>query len=122
MIQDIQIERFRGFQSLDISDFGQFNVIVGENNSGKSSLLEALLLMGNPNNPSLCMLVDGLRDWKQTKDSNDATLLFYKRQFENPITLSVDFDTIESRKIQIRLFQKYATHNREIHAQCAKKR
>lgn len=52
------------------------------------------------------MLVDGLRDWKQTKDSNDATLLFYKRQFENPITLSVDFDTIESRKIQIRLFQE----------------
>lgn len=106
MIKDIQIERFRGFQSLNISDFGQFNVIVGENNSGKSSLLEALLLMGNPNNPSLCMLVDGLRDWKQTKDSNDATLLFYKRQFEIPITLSVDFDTMENREIQIHLFQE----------------
>ncbi|MDI1449950.1 ATP-binding protein [Polyangium sp. 6x1] len=48
MFQSIEIERFRGFSRLALSDLGRVNLVVGENNTGKTSLLEALTLLANP--------------------------------------------------------------------------
>ncbi len=49
-----KIENFKRFDSFEMSNLGQFNLIVGDNNVGKTSVLEALLfdedldqLMGN---------------------------------------------------------------------------
>jgi AAA15 family ATPase/GTPase len=42
-----KIENFKNLKSVELSDIGFFNVIVGDNNVGKTSLLEALLF--NPN-------------------------------------------------------------------------
>ncbi|MGA3144697.1 MAG: AAA family ATPase [Verrucomicrobiota bacterium] len=47
MINSIHIENFRCFQKLGLKDFGKFNIIVGENGSGKTALLEAIFLPGN---------------------------------------------------------------------------
>jgi AAA15 family ATPase/GTPase len=38
-----KIENFKKFESLEVNDIGQFNLIVGDNNVGKTCLLEALL-------------------------------------------------------------------------------
>ena len=43
-INYFKIENFKRFESLEVQDIGQFNLIVGDNNVGKSSLLEALLV------------------------------------------------------------------------------
>ncbi len=42
-----KVENFKGFKSLEMDDVGQFNLIVGDNNIGKSSILEALLFNEN---------------------------------------------------------------------------
>lgn len=42
MIQELKIENFRGFESLHFQDLQQVNLIVGRNNAGKTSLLEAI--------------------------------------------------------------------------------
>lgn len=42
MINSFTIKNFRLFQTLEISRFGQVNLLVGKNNSGKTALLEAL--------------------------------------------------------------------------------
>lgn len=39
-----KVENFKKFESLEVNDIGQFNLIVGDNNVGKTCLLEALLL------------------------------------------------------------------------------
>lgn len=39
-----KVENFKKFESLEVNDIGQFNLIVGDNNVGKSCLLEALLV------------------------------------------------------------------------------
>lgn len=39
-----KVENFKKFDSLEVKDIGQFNLIVGDNNVGKTCLLEALLL------------------------------------------------------------------------------
>jgi hypothetical protein len=45
MISSFHIENYRGFSRLDMADLGQVNLIVGKNNSGKTSVLEALHLL-----------------------------------------------------------------------------
>lgn len=42
-IQYFKVENFKRFTSLELKDIGQFNLIVGDNNVGKTSVLEALL-------------------------------------------------------------------------------
>ena len=44
VLNSIQIENFRAFQHLDIRQFTRVNLVVGKNNVGKSTLLEAIRL------------------------------------------------------------------------------
>jgi AAA15 family ATPase/GTPase len=39
-----KVENFKRFESFEMKDLGQFNLIVGDNNVGKTSVLEALLI------------------------------------------------------------------------------
>lgn len=48
MFTSLDIEQFRGFAKLTLNDLGRVNLIVGKNDTGKTSLLEALTLLGNP--------------------------------------------------------------------------
>jgi AAA15 family ATPase/GTPase len=43
-----KIENFKKFDSLEVNDIGQFNLIVGDNNVGKTCLLEAMVLDTDP--------------------------------------------------------------------------
>ena len=47
-IQDITIRNFKCFEELKIEGCGQFNLILGDNNVGKTSVLEALLVDVEP--------------------------------------------------------------------------
>ncbi|MFP4581065.1 MAG: AAA family ATPase, partial [Candidatus Sumerlaeia bacterium] len=42
MISSLHIENYRCFEKFDAQDLGRVNLIVGDNNSGKTSLLEAV--------------------------------------------------------------------------------
>ena len=44
-IKSIEIIKFRGVQKLTVSDFADINLIVGDNNSGKTTFLEAIQLL-----------------------------------------------------------------------------
>ncbi|HET6426970.1 MAG TPA: AAA family ATPase, partial [Phycisphaerae bacterium] len=44
MIKSIHIENYKCFKDFDIEGLGPFNVLVGPNDSGKTALLEAILL------------------------------------------------------------------------------
>ena len=48
MLSSLEIENFKGIKSGKITDLAQVNVLVGRNNSGKSTVLDALLLMRCP--------------------------------------------------------------------------
>ena len=43
MIESINIKNFKSIQSLNV-DIGRFNVIIGENGSGKTNILEAIAM------------------------------------------------------------------------------
>lgn len=53
VLNSLEIQRFRGFRHLQIERLGRVNLIVGKNNVGKSSLLEALRLYAYRAYPTL---------------------------------------------------------------------
>lgn len=48
IIEGLRIDNFRGLNDFTIEDFSVVNIFVGANNSGKTSVLEALRLLGSP--------------------------------------------------------------------------
>lgn len=47
MLREIKINGYRGLKEMKLSDLSRINVLVGENNSGKTSILEAIQLLDN---------------------------------------------------------------------------
>ncbi|HVM51044.1 MAG TPA: AAA family ATPase [Candidatus Acidoferrum sp.] len=52
MLTSLQIKNFRGFKALRLESLKRVNIVVGQNNTGKTGLLEALaLLLQDPSKP-----------------------------------------------------------------------
>lgn len=51
MLRDLTIQNYRSFNSFQIDGLARVNLVVGMNNSGKTSLLEAVYLLVNQGNP-----------------------------------------------------------------------
>ena len=49
--KNIEIKNFRGSDHLKIDDFSRVNVFLGQNSSGKTSVLEAILMLAGMSNP-----------------------------------------------------------------------
>jgi len=60
MIESIRIENFRCYQKLELENLRRINVIVGQNASGKTALLESIFIAGG-NNPEIVIRVDAFR-------------------------------------------------------------
>jgi len=50
-LDNLTIHRFRGLRDLNLQDLGQINILVGGNNSGKTSVLEAISTYCRPLDP-----------------------------------------------------------------------
>lgn len=50
MLRSLKIENFRCFQNFELQQLGRINLLVGKNNSGKTSILEAIQLLTDKNN------------------------------------------------------------------------
>ena len=55
MIRSLRIENFRAFSRFEINPLSRINLIVGQNNAGKTSLLEALFLLSAGANPRMAL-------------------------------------------------------------------
>lgn len=87
---DFKVENYRSIKKLFISDFRQFNLIVGENNCGKSSLLEAIqFCMGMPNGiyPNQMNIIRKLMN-------NDILMAFHNLDY----TKSIHFGVVRDNK------------------------
>ena len=51
LFDSLQISGYRGIKMVDLPQLGQVNIFVGNNNSGKTSLLEAISILCNPLDP-----------------------------------------------------------------------
>jgi ABC-type transport system involved in cytochrome c biogenesis ATPase subunit len=61
MFKSVRIQNFRQFKDLKLDGLAQINLITGKNNTGKTSLLEALFLLDGPLDPSRTVVVANFR-------------------------------------------------------------
>jgi hypothetical protein len=79
MYSSLRISRFRSFLEFRIEGFQRFNLITGQNNVGKTALLEALFIHCGGANIRLPFAVEGFRGVSQLQAPMDAAVagLFY---------------------------------------------
>lgn len=102
LFSQIAAKNFRGFKNFKIDDFKQFNLFVGKNNSGKSSLLEAIFLLINPGNPILPVRINTFRDVAPTMRKT-YELLFHNLNPDSEIKLTAKtLKPIEQRELTLK--------------------
>lgn len=62
MLKRIQVRNFRGLRDLSMEPLSRVNLIAGKNNSGKTSLLEAMFLLFGAGNPQLALNANVIRN------------------------------------------------------------
>jgi len=96
LINKLQIERFRGVRDLSIDRLSQINLIVGDNNCGKTSLLEAIHLLRAPgslaNIYTIVKLREALLGLKVNSVYDSFVCMFPKDEDVLKIQLSCEYD------------------------------
>lgn len=87
MIKKLVIENFRLFDYLEINDLKRINLFVGENNSGKSTIIESLFLNIGATNAELPLRINAFRNYNRI---DDITFRSFFRNFdiEKPIRIN----------------------------------
>ncbi|NEO55827.1 MAG: AAA family ATPase [Okeania sp. SIO3B5] len=107
-IDNLTIHRFRGLRDLTLEDLGQINLLVGVNNSGKTSVLEAISTYCNPLDPLEWINTAWRREIKFSRKSKLESLkwLFPQNSENNPddfyqgetfVSGSGNFGVVESK-------------------------
>ncbi len=86
MYKKIKIENFRGINRLEFKDPKQFNLIVGQNNSCKTTLIESIFLLTGPTNPNLALTINTFRGFHLIND-HSWPLIFNKLDTQLPLKL-----------------------------------
>ncbi|NJN37878.1 MAG: AAA family ATPase [Acaryochloridaceae cyanobacterium CSU_3_4] len=90
MLRSLKIENFCCFQSFELQQLGRLNLLVGMNNSGKTSILEAIQLLVSQSN--LTRLVNGMisrGEYVLDRNSLDIRNLFYGHKLSVGSKLSI---------------------------------
>ena len=101
--KNIQIDNFRGIDHLEIDDFSRVNVFLGQNGSGKTSVLEAILILAGMSNPGLPQSVNILRSRGTSGQFLDVRCFFHNLILTTPPEVSSEqFDGVK-RHLALRM-------------------
>jgi energy-coupling factor transporter ATP-binding protein EcfA2 len=70
----VSIDGFRGLKKLQLDQLGPLNILVGENNSGKTSVLEAISVLCRPYDPYEWLAMVRRRDFGQLDETRVQSL------------------------------------------------
>jgi energy-coupling factor transporter ATP-binding protein EcfA2 len=84
-LDSVRIDGFRGLKNLRLDDLGRINILVGENNSGKTSILEALAILCNPLDPFEWVSMVRRRDFGGLDESHVQSLRWCFRRGGPPV-------------------------------------
>lgn len=104
MLKSLKIENFRCFPSFEMGQLGRLNLIVGTNNSGKTSILEAIqILLSLPTDRAiLSEIVIGRSEYTSEDGviSLDISHLFYNHKTEESGSIRIlGKDQIDKNKV-----------------------
>lgn len=104
-LESLKIQNFRVFNNLELNGFSKINVLLGENNSGKTSVLESIFLLSGMSNPQLALTINLMR--KISFDKNALKYVFHNLEMTNRPSISGSFSKNINRKMEISpIFEK----------------
>ena len=86
MIDTIEIDRFRGISHGKVEGLSRVNLFFGQNNCGKSTLLEALFLVCGQSNPLLPASINAMRTYNRMTEQ-DIRYFFYQMNDKDGIDI-----------------------------------
>ncbi len=125
-INYFKVENFKRFESLEVQDIGQFNLIVGDNNVGKTCLLEALLFDEENHYQHLSNLISSLKisrkiDVFEGNEFDSINILnFFSKTKEKPIKLEFQYDGFSKSSLKLRTVNKSSLTSDDIYKLGAK--
>ena len=81
MLERLHIRNYRVFNDLTIDRLSRINLIAGKNNSGKTSLLEAIFLLAGGGNPQLAVNTNVIRGVPDVGVPQQGLETFWKQLF-----------------------------------------
>jgi len=111
MFENLEIRNFRLFEHLKMEKLGRVNLVAGMNNSGKTSVLEALFLLCGIGNPELVLRVNAFRGCSELVTPvavREALLkpLFYHFNSNQSVEISSQSKLHKTMKLIIKVKQK----------------
>jgi AAA15 family ATPase/GTPase len=104
-LESLKIQNFRAFDNLEMNNFSKINVLLGENNSGKTSVLESIFLLSGMSNPELSLIINAMRDMSIHK--NVLKYIFNNLETKNKTVITGDYSEGSHRKLEIApIFEK----------------
>jgi AAA15 family ATPase/GTPase len=104
MIEDIEINNFRCFDRLKVSECKRINLISGKNNVGKTTLLEAILLNSNPTAATIISLVTLRREsdsFRKTLPGRMWNNLFFQQEVNCICSINSCFQDKTFKKVEL---------------------
>ncbi|MCK4764912.1 MAG: AAA family ATPase [Candidatus Aminicenantes bacterium] len=100
MYNKIKIKNFRGIPGLELKNLRRFNLFVGQNNCGKTSLLESIFLLTGPTNVDLPVVINNFRGYRLASDYS-WTVIFYKLDTRSAIQLEGELTKPKEKRLLI---------------------
>lgn len=122
MIKSLSVHNFKNLKDLHLSGLKRFNLILGSNNTGKSSLLESIYLLANAGDKGVIRNIIEDRGYTipskfDKSDDNEFLSIFsslingrdYYDFYKRGIVISSDIDTLKLRFVDV--FEEYMEDN-----------
>jgi hypothetical protein len=103
MFRTVRIQNFRQFRDLKLDNLGRINLITGQNNTGKTSLLEALFLAAGPTNPDSMVTVGQLRGIVRSDATGVYAWGFVFRDGDEDQTIKIDSSLDDGIREELRI-------------------
>ena len=103
MFKQIEIKNFRGIRELKVENLKKFNVFVGDNGSGKTSILDAVYISINPNNPDLSRKTNTFRNIDEGLERLERFWKSFFYNFSSDNNVSINCLSIENEKRNIKI-------------------
>lgn len=101
--KNIEIKNFRSINHLKIEDFSRINVFLGQNGSGKTSILEAILMLAGMSNPMLPQSINILRSRGSSGQFLDVRYFFHNLILTTPPEISSEQTDGRGRHLALKM-------------------
>ena len=101
--KNVEISNFRGIDHLKIEDFSRVNIFLGQNNSGKSTVLEALSLLTGMANPDTPLNINRFRTRNLYSPFKDLYYIFHNMDLKTGPKISAEQLDGDTRNMRLQL-------------------